>query len=143
MEQIPNYKNFLGSSAIGDADYSAKSPEELTKYLLIQKRHDVSQVIEKFHDRYFYNNDANRINTLKAAIVNLYFYMEPIVERNLTPEEYKEFNNLILNTKDGIVLINCFRKLNRIMDAIKLTRFDNHAKIDYQDMEALNEQDGV
>ena len=120
---------------------------DIVRVLILEKRTNVIEALESLAKNS--REDIYSLRMVRARLQSLYWELEGMLTRKSSGKnasvDLKEIKELLFGEDKPTIssLIDCFSKINMLLDGIKLTRIDNHVVIDTRYVENDNERFNV
>jgi len=120
---------------------------DIVRVLILEKRTNVIEAFESLAKNS--REDIYSLRMVRARLQSLYWELEGMLTRKSLGKnanvDLKEIKELLFGEDKPTIasLIDCFSKINMLLDDIKLTRIDNHVVIDTRYVENDNERFNV
>jgi len=114
---------------------------DIMRVLILQRRSDAIEAIE-FYKKKQASGVIVDSSSIQSRLFSLFLEVEETLKRHLSEVDIKSLEDS-LGSKNLDTLIDCFRKINTILDAIKLTRIDTGKVYDYGNIEEENKVKGL
>jgi len=122
---------------INSESAGGRSAWDLIRVLLLQKREDLTMVWEDYWKKQFQSRNMV-LHFVKARLLSLLLEMSGFMQRKF-PAEWVEYNNIVKGNCTAEQLWLITNHLYKILDDLRITKFDLAKIYDRQSFEAENQ----
>jgi len=128
--------NFNSDATIGI------SPKNILAMIILQRRNDLIEAIESAKSKDLQGQTPN-LSQVSARLLSLKLELEELLIRKLPRKRRKELEEIIKKDSPTIQeIINAYMIINKALDKTEITKIDTLRKLDFQDIEKMNEHFG-
>jgi hypothetical protein len=114
------------------------SAGDVVKIVILERRYNLIEALEKYNNAEALGMDNSReLAILKSRLFSLFIEIEPIIQRQVKEDDYKNLKRLLFSEEFKDFLEAVFI-INATLDKVKLTRIDTGLNFDRRKMEQAN-----